>query len=264
MKGNPKTYRTIKQIVSSSLLQNQESDNKREQMTEFALKYFDEVQFKHGVDIKTTQLNLKPWKAIQLPDDCVDWVCIGIQCGELIKTFVNAPYAPAFLFTNDDDGVPQANQPIDYSSANLETMDLSTNVIPFFNVSPLGEDPGRLFGLMVKDNGLGYFSENKNKDVAEIQFKGNIDLNTKIYLQYLTDGMNPSGETVVHPYFANWIIAGVDMERCKTNKDVAWRFEAAVAEFNRQTMNVLDYIWEWSTEDVVELLKSGYGNYPKK
>lgn len=266
MKGNPKTYRSINELVDSSLLMNQESAVKREQVREFALKYFDEVHFKHGTDIKTVQLNLKPWKAIQLPDDCVDWVCFGIQCGEEIKTFVNAPYAPAMLFTNDSEGVPQANQTCDYSTCSLSDLPVDgSRVIPYFNVSPLGEDPGRLFGLMVKDNGLGYFSENKNKDVAEIQFKGDINLDTVIYVQYITSGINPSGETLVHPYFAQFIIAGVDVERIRRGgRTEAWRLDDAKEEFDRQFYLVLDYTWEWGVEDIVELLKSGYGMYPKK
>lgn len=263
MKGNKKTYKTISTIVANALMDAQESDSKREQLTRFALKYFKEVQFGHGVDIKTVALNMKPWKAIELPEDCVDWITIGIQCGEDIKTLVKPAYEMAMLHAKDENGVKIANEPSEDFSVN--DWPLSDSFLPFFNTSPLGEDPGRLFGQMVKDNGLGYYSENRNKDSCEIQFKGDFASNTIFYLQYLTNGMNPCGDTLVHPYFEEFIISGIHVERIRHGgRSEAWKLVDAKDEFDRQWYLVKDYVWEWSAEDIIEILKSGYGMYPKK
>jgi hypothetical protein len=160
----------------------------------------------------------------------------------------------------DDDGVKIANEDTDLDELPVE----ETSVIPFFNYTHLGEDPGRLFGLKLKDNGLGYFTENRNKDSCEIQFKGKIPTDTKIYLQYLTNGMNACGETMVHPYFYEYIVSGVHVERIRHGgRTEAWRLADAKEEFDRQYLLTLDYTWEWSVEDIVELMKSGYGLYPK-
>jgi hypothetical protein len=264
MKGNIKTYSTITQCVSEALMDGQESDVKKEQYTRFALKYFHELNFKKGNDIKTVSLNMKPWKAIELPNDCIDWITIGIQCGEDIKTFVKDTYETALLHQTDENGVKVANQPCpDYYP--LEDWPVWDDTqVPLFNLTSLGEDPGRLFGLMVKDNGLGYFTENRNKDSCEIQFRGQIPSDTKIYLQYLSSGINACGETLVHPYFKEYIIAGIHVERIRHgNKSEMWRLNDAKEELTRQFWLVQDYTWEWSAEDIIEILKSGYGLYPK-
>jgi hypothetical protein len=263
MKGNIKTYKTITQCVSEALMDEQESDVKREQYTRFALKYFDEINFKKGTDIKTVPLTMKPWKAIELPADCIDWITIGIQCGEDIKTLVKDVYEVALLHELDGNGVKLPNEPCpDYFP--LESWPTSETQVPLFNLTHLGEDPGKLFGLKVHNNGLGYFTENRNKDIAEIQLRGQIPSGTIIYLQYLSSGINPTGETLVHPYYKEWIIAGIHVERIRHgNKAEMWRLADAKEEFNRQHLLVQDYTWEWSAEDIMEILRSGYGLYPK-
>lgn len=265
MKGNPKAYKTLSQCVAEALMDTQESDVKAEQYLRYALKYFNEINHKKGTDIKTVALNMKPWKAIELPVDCVDWISIGIQCGEDIKTFVKDVYSVALLHETDSTGQKVANEPCpDYFDfSDWETEDNQN--LPFYNLNSDGEDPGKLFGLMVKDNGLAYFTENKNKDSCEIQFRGKLPSTTKIYLQYLSSGINPCGETLVHPYFKEYIIAGIHVERIRNGRQSErWRLDDAKEEFNRQFWLVQDLSWEWGAEDIIEILKSGYGLYPKK
>lgn len=264
MKGNSKTYKTLTQIVSEALMDTQESDVKKEQYMRYALKYFDEINFKKGVDIKTVSLKMKPWKAIELPNDCIDWITVGIQCGEDIKTFVKDTYSVALLHEKDESGVKKPNKPCPdyYAISDWPVWDDAT--VPLYNLTSSGEDPGRLFGLMVKDNGLGYLTENKNKDSCEIQFRGDIPANSNIYLQYMSSGINPCGETLVHPYFKEYIIAGIHVERLRHgSRTEAWRLEDAKEELNRQHILMQDYTWEWSVEDIMEILRSGYGLYPK-
>lgn len=264
MKGNPKAYKTIGQCVAEALMDTQESDSRAEQFTRFALKYFDELNLKKSTDIKTVALNMKPWKAIELPQDCITWISIGIQCGEDIKTFVKDTFPVALLHELDANGVKVANEPCPeyFDFSDWQTDDIS---MPFYNIDDQGQDTGKIFGLMVKDNGLAYFTENMNKDSCEIQFRGKIPLDTKIYLQYLSNGINPCGETLVHPTFKEYIIAGIHVERLRFGKGTeAWRLNDAKDEFNRQFWAVQDLSWEWGTEDIIEILKSGYGLYPKK
>lgn len=263
MKGNVKTFKSIKQLVAESLMDIQAGDVRREQFTRFALKYFSELNLSRGTDIKTVKLNLKPWGAIELPEDCVDWCSLGIQCGDMIKTFVKDTFNTALLYEKDENGVNLPNTPCD-STCDLTTLPVSDRSVPFYNYSPFGGGTGRLFGLAVHDNGLGYYTENKNKDSCEIQFRGRIPSTTKIYLQYMSNGINACGETMVHPYYTEYIIAGVHVERCRFgSREEKMMLGDAKDELNRQRLLVMDYVWEWSTEDIMEILNSGYGLYPK-
>lgn len=266
MNGSPTVYRPLSEIVSEALLDSGEGIHWTERYTRWALKYAEEIFSDWAPNVVTKPMDLKPWLAIELPPDCLTWLTVGIQNGSDIMTFIN-DRTIAQNFTKDSDGVKQANLKPQYGD-DFTNLSLSDTVVPFFNftnnLTDLGENPGKLFGLMVKDNGLGYFTENKNKDVNEIQFKFRVNRpNTKIYLQYQTTGLNATGETMIHPDYAEYIIQGIHRERQSKSRDksgLGWTEE----EFKRQSIRMLDKKWSYSTEDIIEYLRSGYGSYPKK
>lgn len=263
MKGNKKTYRTISSLVDDALMDVQEGASRKLQFTRWALKYAEEVYFDHvQSEVKTVKITMKPWKAIELPDDCVDWISVGIQCGEVVKTFVRDKYI-ALLHDEDENGQKVANEPCD-SWDNLEDVPVEVgSMFPFYNLTHLGEDPGKLFGLRVKDNGLGYVQENTNGDICELQFAGDIPANSKIYLQYKGTPINPCSETLIHPFFSEYVVAGIHVERCRFSKDKSGLGDAK-EELNRQWYRMLDLKWDLTDEDITEILRSGYGLYPKK
>lgn len=266
MKGNPAVYRTLSEIVDEALLDLGLGVHWRERCLRFGIKYAEQL-FQDGYQpaFITKEVNILPYKAIELPVDCVDWISVGIRNGHDVMTFIK-DRSIALVFDKVD-GLKQANLDPDYMDNFVTGLDLSDSATPFFNftsnLSPLGENPGRLFGLLVKDNGLGYFTENINKDVAELQFKFNVAAGTKIYLTYETSGFNQDGETMIHPYFAEYVVEGIKymVARASRNKG---DLQVSSFELEKQYIRILDKKWEWSTEDITEYLKSAYGTYPKK
>lgn len=267
MKGNQQVYRPLSEIVSEALLDSGDGVHWFERYMRWSIKYAEEI-FSDGwcPQIKTVELSVLPWKAIALPADCYDYIAVGVRNGSDVMTFVH-DRTIATVFDKDANGLQQANGTPEYLDDYVEDPVVSDTVVPFYNLTnsltPLGENPGKLFGLLVKDNGLGYFTENKNKDVSELQFKFNVVAGTKVYLMYITSGFSPDGETMIHPDYAEYIVQGIHRERQSKSRDksgLAWTEQ----EFQRQYYRMLDKKWIYSTEDIVEYLKSGYSLTTKK
>lgn len=266
MKGVITIYRPLSEIVSEALLDSGEGAHWFERYSRWAIKYAEEIFSDWCPQVKTVELSITPWKSIQLPADCYDYIQVGVRNGHDVMTFVH-DRTIATVFDKDENGQKVANSQPNYLDDFLPDPTLSDTIVPFFNLTntltPLGENPGKLFGLLVKDNGLGYFTENKNKDVSELQFKFKVASGTKVYLMYITSGFSPDGETMIHPDYAEYIVQGIHRERQSKSRDksgLAW----TEREFERQRLRMLDKKWEYSTEDITEYLKSGYSLTTKK
>lgn len=266
MKGNKAVYRPLMEIVNDALDRVQVGMHRQYQFMSFGMKYAEEVTVDYGKDIRTVRVNWKPWKAIELPVDCVDWVLVGVQDGEDVKTFVRNDYI-SLVFDKDANGVPMANpQPQYFSDTQTELPTFADYMFPYLNLTPLGEDPGKLYGLVSKDNGLGFFTENRNKDVSELQFSGkDIDMTKPVYLMYISNVFNLEKETMIHPHHAEFIVAGILKEYYWHDRNATvTQKQSADDEFSRQTLKVLDRNWDLRVEDIYQyLIYAGYQLTPK-
>jgi hypothetical protein len=265
MKGNTKTYRKLIEIVNDALSDYQLGQQHQFQFLRWGMKYAEELHFDHLRDIRTVRLNMQPWKAVELPSDCVDWVAVGLQYGSDIAVFANEKNI-ALEFDLD----PTTNQQLPNSEPSYlldesRMPEVSDAVFPFLNLSALGEDAGNKFGLMVKDNGLGYVTENTNKDVNELQFKGsNIKTDSQVYLMYISNLWDPSEETLIHPEMAEYIVAGISKEYVQRKATISGiEKQMTKDEFDRQYLKVLDRTWELTVADVIEYVKQSYRMTPK-
>lgn len=264
MKGNAAIYRPLSEIVNEALMDAGLGNEWKERMTRWAIKYAEEI-FSDGwaPNVVTVELDITPWKSVQLPADCYDWILLGIRNGHDVMTFIH-DRTIATVFDKDENGVKEPNAEPDYQDGFLP--EVTDYEVPFYNtnnITGLGENTGKLFGLLVKDNGLGYFTENKNKDVSELQCRFNVAAGTKAYLMYITSGFSPDGETMIHPDYAEYIVTGMHRERQSKIRDksgLAWTEE----EFKRQQIRMLDKKWTYSTDDITSYLMSGYSSTPKK
>lgn len=265
MKGNTQTYRKLSELVNDALLDNGLGMQHEFQFMRWGMKYAEELHFDHLRDIRTVRLNMQPWKAVELPSDCVDWVAVGVQYGSDIATFVNEKNI-ALEFDLDPDTQQQLpNAEPTYNVDESRLPELADGVFPFLNLSALGEDTGKLFGLTVKDNGLGYVTENTNKDVNELQFRGNwVKTSNPVYLMYISNLWDPQAETLINPMMAEYIVSGVNKEYTSRAKNVSgFAKQAAKEEFDRQYNRILDLKWELSVDDILEYIKSQYRMTPK-
>ncbi len=263
MKGNQKTYRKLSEIVNDALDDVAAGMHWQYRFTRWGMKYAEELHFDTLRDIRTVLVNFKPWKAIELPDDCVDWCFVGIQNGEDIMTYINDPHT-ALEFAKDEANELLPNQVPTYFGDHSMNPGNGDYMYPYMNLTPTGEDPGKLFGLRVKYNGLGYFTENSNKDINELQFKGpDIDVTQQVYLTYISNIWDPKEETLIHPMLAEYIVAGILKEYYKHKPGLGFQVSEANAEFDRQYWKVIDRNWDLRVEDVYEYFKYRYQLTPR-
>lgn len=259
MKGNKQTYRTIEEIVDGVCLDLGEGNHRKEQYLRHAISEAERWRMDMAREVKTVKLPLTSWKAIQLPSDCVDWIAVGIQDGDVIKAFVNKN---DIAIINDLDGsnIKIVNPPpVSMPTLSLTDLILTSNMFPFFNYSDEWGNPGKLFGQVVKDNGFGYFTVNRNENCDEIQFRTKVDSTSKIYLEYLSDGWNPDSQTAIHPYAAELITLGIHYRRLKFNKNESRTLVAeAKRDYNEEYGRVIDRMWDYSVEDIVETISNAY------
>lgn len=259
MKGNIETYRPLIEIVNDALSDVGESQHKQFQFLRFAMKYAEEIHLDHAKDVRTIRVNLTPWKAITLPVDCVSWVACGIQNGNDVMTFINDK-KQALVF-DEVDGVKQPNANPTYGCSLSDIPVESGFRFPFLNYA---SGSGKIFGLRVHDNGLGYVTENRNKDSNELQFRFTMSSTVgPIYLTYISNLWDPKEETLIHPIFAEYIVAGTKREYYGHRPGEGQLLAFAEKEFDRQYNRILDHAWDLTVEDVLETIKNQWTMTPK-
>jgi len=257
MKGNKLTYPTVEEIADGMCLDLGEGSHRKEQYLHWILKEISRWKTDLSKEVKTIKIELTPWKAIELPSDCVDWCKLGIQDGNVIKTFVHRKDI-AIIHEVNGNNIKINNE----DPQSLPDTDPSA-IYVFNNYLIPGQSPGKLFGLGFKDNGLGYFTENRNEESNEIQFRTKVDAGTPIYLEYISNGWNPTAQTVIHPNAEELVSLGAHYRRLKFDKirnknispdDVRNAKMDYMAEYDR----VIDRMWDYSVADLTEKLSEAY------
>lgn len=261
--GNKATYANIKEIVDGVCMDLQEGSHRKEQYFHWAIKYVKKWKMDMAKEMKVVQLSLTPWKSIILPDDCIDWIICGVQKGNLIETFVHTKDM-ALINEIDTNGVKIYNETPSNPVSDALVTDPNTAISwPFTNFTPYGEDPGKLFGLQMKDNGLGYFSESRSQDRQEIQFRTDLPSTTKIYFGYLAPAIVYNMETLVHPYAVDWITAGIHYQRHKHGNKDKGAIKIAKDELDEEIRLLVDRLWDWNVDELLEWLRYNYKMNPK-
>lgn len=259
--GSTKSHKldlyTVEHVVKDALFTRQEDESLFEYYLHFALEVLRELTFDVAHQVKTVKLTMTPWKSIHFPDDYIDWVRVGIQDGNIIKTFVNYPPDVARYHDLDDDGNKIENKKTD-------TPDPQVVAYPFVSYyNDKGEFEGHLFGNRVHQLHRGMFSV--LPETREIQFKvENVDQDQKIYLEYISDGFDPNEKTLINPYLFRLVKLYV-IWQVKENNDRYGLSEKERAK--RQYEDELDKgMWrmnDLSLDGVYEAVMRGYGRYVK-
>jgi hypothetical protein len=243
---------TIDSIVRSALMDLGENESRYEQFRHWGLEGFRDFHFDMASEIKTVKLDLTAWKADELPIDYVDWVKIG---------YINSAGA-IVLFTHDDridihhddeDGYPE-----DVTSTETlpePTVSSNSQELPLWDNG--GGDLGKLFGLVAKSNGAGYYKFNPQR--REIQFAPSIKSDTVVYLEYISDGIDPCEQTVVNLMAAKLIKLYIHWQRVKFAKSSnLGQIEMAKRDYQTEYGRVQDRLCKITVEDVLECARNGY------
>lgn len=247
---------TLDSIVRSYLMDISAGMERYEQGKHWAIEGYRDFKFDVSREIKTTELSLTAWKAVELPQDCIPngWVMIGVRINGFVRVFTNDNSLALYFDDNPPDGNPDI-QPFQDDVYNPTSNQVDQYW--FWNMNSNGEDKGQLFGLTVKDNGMGYYRYNPIR--KEIQFNPSLSSDTKIYMEYISDGYNPCEKTCVNVLAAKAIKLYCHWQRLKFSKS-SNRAEVADAktDYYDEFSKVNGRIHPLTIADVLEVARNGY------
>lgn len=248
---------SIDAIVREALADLGESGLHRyEQFLMWALRGYR--QYHTGISryFKTVEIEMTAWKAIEIPEDCSKWLRVGFRYNGELLFFTNNPDIPLFHDDADVDGFPDENVLLDSEQAPSGDPDTGYS----FNITRRGEDTGGLFGLRAKDNGVGYYRVNKERN--EIQLTPIID-RTTVYLEYMASSYDPSKRTLVPEYAYDLIRTYIHKERLKFSRTATGQERAeAVEEYRIEYQRVVDAEDDTTIADILEAAVDSYTASP--
>lgn len=175
----------------------------------YLIDFLRDVSLTHSVLDKTIALKMDQKKAIQVPEDYIIWSKIGFQVGDRIVAF-------------EKDNTINLNHEISADGLEAPVANIAFNIakfpytsLVFNNFTTQEGELGFLNGVGLGHNGVGYFRTTSDR---EIQFSSDLDADTTIYLEYKTNGFNPSTKSSVPEIMAklgedyiNWQMARTKM-----------------------------------------------------
>lgn len=248
-------FYTLSAIAYSCLKDIQEDESRFEHFLHFAMEGYKELQFDFNVDVKVEIIPMKGSKQIDFPCDMIDWIKVGFQCGNFIKVLTRDTNT-AKTFDHDEDCVAQEN------AACPDIGNVSSDImVPFFGFFD-GAGFDKMFGMALQYNYLGYFSVDWHSRV--INFKDTVTNQRNVYLEYITDGINPTGPTVVPAYAFKTIKNYVHWQR-KLHDDKYGDGTRKEAEriYDKSLTNLEDRLLDITVDDIKEALRAGYRMTPK-
>lgn len=255
---------TLDSIVRSYLMDIGAGMERYEQGKHWAIDAYRDFHFDVAQEIKTVELSMTAWKAVEWPVDYVDWAIIGIRINGEVRAFTNNEALALYFDDVDEDGFPDP-QPAADGDEPYNPADLSSTYNQKFyfwnNINRQGSDTGQMYGLAIKDTGLGYFRINKTR--KEIQMNPALSSDTKIYLEYISDGLDPCEKTVVNLYAAKLIRLYIHWQRLDYSKSVPkWKIDAAQDRYEKEQKKVQTRIQKVSIADILEVARDAYHPSP--
>ena len=189
------TYITASEIVQSTLIN--EGDNgmhKYQQRLEWVLRGIKKLNFDTLKSVKSANIQLNDNNTIDLPIDCITWTRVGFKRGDKIYP-LSQKHDGAFPIDNYPNGNPKKDIHVESSYPYLSTFGFGYTWSNINYRFPDGQNVGRLFGYGGGHNTLGYFKEWKERNqLVFINLRKNCK---EIYIEYITNGMSATGDTLV-------------------------------------------------------------------
>ena len=192
---------------------------------EFAKWHFRELKLDQAQEVKTVRKTISDVKTVTLDTGCVDWVKVAVPVGQYLRTLsVNADLSkedrtlgnPEFTERWPLDSLPNGLDFGQYGGYNFANYNGSS----LFSVG--GGIPAEgLFQFVDRGNGC-----------KEILLDAPLNA-TELVIEYISDGINVCGETIVHSYLANFVRKAIEHEIERT-RPIRERSESAIFRTGRE------------------------------
>lgn len=247
---------TIDNIVKEFLFESGETTlHKYSRYLSYALSEARDWHFDCAQEVKTLSLPIDAINQVDLPRDYVDWVKVGIQCGDKIK-ILHLNEHMAMVNQTDKCGV------IPFDKCNCDANNLPANyeqmgAFPLYGYSNNGHT-GMIYGY-----GSGYLSKQYfqiYKDKQKIQLSADISKDL-LYLEYISTGFSPCEATVINPYAKEVIKAAIDFKRLWHSKDS--RYGDAKMMLEEKRLQARHRIFAITKEDILQISRKYAIQAPK-
>lgn len=194
-------HNTIGAVVDHVLFKKTLHDSWYQWFLEMGLWHLRELKLSTWQDVKTVLLEVTSRKTVILPDSFMDWVVVAVPVGQYAVTLgVNSKLKLSSRSDSDAvvAGLLSQNMPrgLDFSAYDgyrLHNFNGSS-------VQCVGE------GLNITKGTFRYIDHGTSKELLlDYDFS-----QTHVYLEYITDGFEPCGETILHPYFCDYVKKGME------------------------------------------------------
>lgn len=204
-----KKYLKISAIVDQFLIDNDLTEHWFQKALSWALYGLRELHLDTWQDVKTALLDVTDRKTVTLPADFVDWVKVGVRHGQYVVTLAVNDALNELPRTSDS---PSVAGLLSQNLPNGLGMDAYTGYI-FANYGG-SSFPSFGEGLPSK----GYFKVHNNGNCTELLMDYDYRF-TQVYVEYITTGFDPCGETVLHPYYVDYVLKYIEYKyEDKNNK----------------------------------------------
>lgn len=250
-------FYTLSAVAYSCLEDIQEDESQFSRFLHFAMEGYRDFHIDQSHELHAEEIEMKGWNQIDFPTRMIDWVKLGFKDGNLIRVLTREHHGNVPKTFDIVGGVPQPNLP----PTDLFPGVVDNSALPFLGFGNFfGAD--HYYGYSAGYNYLGYFDVDMQNRV--FNFKDTISKYTKIYLEYVTDGINYNGQTMVNPLafkllklYVHWMRKENDDRYSLGEKDRAQRL------YNQEMMRVAERMLNLSIDTIREILRSGYTLVPQ-
>jgi hypothetical protein len=207
----PRSYYSLSIVVDDWIDDNTLSSSWFPKGLKWAIRGLKRIRMDIHQQPKTEILTVTERKTITCPEGFVDWVKVAVKKGQYAIT----------LSVNDDMTINTRTTTDTTVRALLsQNMPNGTDMSAYGGYEFLNYTGGNIFGIGPGLPSKGFFKVVDRGATKEILLDYDYNF-SQVYLEYITDGIDTCGETFVHPYEYEFLIAFMDMMYEKKNNPKA-------------------------------------------
>jgi len=193
-------YYKISALVDEALDDNDLTEHWFDKFLRWGIRGLEELALDTWQEPKTCLLTVTNRKTVVLPSDFVDWLKIGVQVGQYCIT----------MGINDElTGLRRdANSP-QVMGLLSQHMPNGTDLTAYGGYTFFNFGGGSFFGIGTGLPSKGYFRVHKTTTCKELLLDYDYPY-SKVYVEYISNGFDPCGETIVDPYFKDYVLKYID------------------------------------------------------
>lgn len=231
MSGNSVEYQNdfykLSNLVNEWIADNDLTEHWHAKMLSFLMKGFRHLSLHSWQEPYSSWLTVGDLYTATLPENYVMWTKVGLKVGQYVKVLgVNAEMHELQRSAEDD---VVSSLPLYQMPNGIDIANYGGPGYDFLNVGGSGSScQGYGGGLPSKGH---YKFVQRGDSTWEIEFDYDVRVGSDIIVEYISDGFNPNGETIVNALVANYCHAVMDFKY--EEKFNPTRTEASITRMGR-------------------------------